>query len=339
MNIRFLETFVWLTRLRGFRAAAEKLNTTQPNISSRVNALEDLLRVKLYVRGPKEFQPTAAGRRLFEYAERIVQLSEKLRHEIAVPEDENAIVRVGIIEMVTLSWLPEFVREIRASDTLIEVDFVTETSASLVQSLRRGEIDLAFVWGPFDEPQVANDYVCSYAMQFLGSPRYVAGQRTLDVVDLARLPLVPSKKDASDSAVVREYFASHGMDLVARPDDGIVLSSYSLATSQQLIRTGLAVMAMAPLLMAEELRSQTVVAIPVAQPLPPIYLTACYRAQAPRPFISRLIAMARTAAVGFGGRVDPAHFWIDTPDTPRPVVAAPVSGGIPSGGDGGADGA
>lgn len=337
MNIRFLETFVWLTRLRSFRAAADKLNTTQPNISSRVGALEDLLRVKLYVRGAKEFQPTAAGRRLFEYAERIVELSDKLRQEIAVPEDENAIVRVGIIEMVTLSWLPEFVRAIRASDTLIEVDFVTETSASLVQSLRRDEIDLAFVWGPFDEPQVANDYVCSYAMQFLGSPRYAAGQKTLDVVDLARLPLVPSKKDASDSAVVREYFASHGMDLVPRPDDGIVLSSYSLATSQQLIRTGLAVMAMAPLLMADELRAQTVMAIPVAQPLPPIYLTACYRAQAPRPFISRLIAMARTAAHAFGARIDPAHFWIETPDVPRPVLDAPDGGALRSDGEYGVD--
>lgn len=333
MNIRFLETFVWLTRLRSFRAAAEKLNTTQPNISSRVGALEDLLRVKLYVRGAKEFQPTAAGRRLFEYAERIVELSEKLRQEIAVPEDENAIVRVGILEIVTLSWLPEFIRAIRASDTLIEVDFVTETSASLVQSLRRGELDLAFVWGPFDEPQVANDYVCSYATQFLGSPRYAAGQKTLDVVDLARLPLVPSKKDASDSAIVREYFASHGMDLAPRPDDGIVLSSYSLATTQQLIRTGLAVMAMAPLLMADELRAGTVVAMPVAQPLPPIYLTACHRAQAPRPFISRLVAMARAAAAQYGARVDPGHFWIDAPEASGALRDAPDAGGIPSGGE------
>ncbi len=312
MNIRFLETFVWLTRLRSFRAAAEKLSTTQPNVSSRLAALEDQLRVKLHVRGAKEFQPTAAGRRLFEYAERILELSDRMHHELGVPEAENAIVRVGILEMVTLSWLPEFVRAIRASDTLTEVDFVTETSGALVQALRRGEIDLAFVWGPVDEPHVANDYVCSYATQWLGSPRFVEGiQGTIDVTELARLPVVPSKKDASDQAFVREYFAPYGLELAPRPDDGIVLDSYSVATSMQLIRTGLAVMAMAPLLMADELRAGTVVALPVAQPLPPIWLTACHHTRRPRPFIARLVAMARAAALEYAARVDRSQFWVD----------------------------
>jgi DNA-binding transcriptional LysR family regulator len=36
MNIRFLETFLWVARLRSFSAAAERLNTTQAAISSRI---------------------------------------------------------------------------------------------------------------------------------------------------------------------------------------------------------------------------------------------------------------------------------------------------------------
>ena len=35
MNIRFLETFLWLARLKSFNATAERLNTTQPAISAR----------------------------------------------------------------------------------------------------------------------------------------------------------------------------------------------------------------------------------------------------------------------------------------------------------------
>ena len=40
MNLRFLETFVWVARLKSFRLTAEKLFTTQASVSSRIAALE-----------------------------------------------------------------------------------------------------------------------------------------------------------------------------------------------------------------------------------------------------------------------------------------------------------
>ena len=97
MNIRFLETFVWLTRLKNFRAAAEKLNTTQPNISSRIGALEDQLRTRLYVHGAKYFQLTASGRRLLEYAEQIVEITNEMQRSLTGSEGDQAVLRVGII--------------------------------------------------------------------------------------------------------------------------------------------------------------------------------------------------------------------------------------------------
>ncbi len=53
MNIKFLETFVWVARLKSFRLTAEKLFTTQASISSRIAALEDEMGVRLFVRDSK----------------------------------------------------------------------------------------------------------------------------------------------------------------------------------------------------------------------------------------------------------------------------------------------
>ncbi len=50
MNLRFIETFLWVARLGSFSAAAEKLNTTQASISNRIATLEAELGVKLFVR-------------------------------------------------------------------------------------------------------------------------------------------------------------------------------------------------------------------------------------------------------------------------------------------------
>lgn len=41
MNIRFLQTFVWVARLGSFRLTAEKLSTTQAAVSSRISVLEN----------------------------------------------------------------------------------------------------------------------------------------------------------------------------------------------------------------------------------------------------------------------------------------------------------
>ena len=50
MNLRFIEAFVWVARLRSFTAAAEKLYTTQAAISARIATLEDEFGVKLFER-------------------------------------------------------------------------------------------------------------------------------------------------------------------------------------------------------------------------------------------------------------------------------------------------
>ena len=40
MNLRFLETFLWVARLNSFSATAERLHTTQAAVSNRIAALE-----------------------------------------------------------------------------------------------------------------------------------------------------------------------------------------------------------------------------------------------------------------------------------------------------------
>jgi DNA-binding transcriptional LysR family regulator len=326
MNVRFLETFIWLTRLRSFRATAEKLNTTQPNISARITALEEQLRVDLYVRGAKEFQPTAAGRRLYDYAEQIVELSVRMQKELRVTDDDNTVLRVGIIELVTLTWLPQLVQAIRASEVMTEVDFMTETTGSLIQSLRKDELDLAFVWGPANEPNIVSEHICSYATAWLGAPALCKGLETMDVLDVARLPVIASKKEASDHTIVKEYFAAYGLDNVTRAEDRVRLSSYSMATSMQLIRTGLGVMAMAPLLMTDELRDGSVVVLPVTQPLSPVYLTACYKPLSARPGVSRLVRLAHAAASQYAPLVDPMHMWCAQPAADATATIEPPDG-------------
>ena len=71
MQLKQLEIFVQVARLRSFSKAAEALYLTQPTVSAHVAALEDELGTQLVVRSIKELWLTAAVRVLGRYAAEI----------------------------------------------------------------------------------------------------------------------------------------------------------------------------------------------------------------------------------------------------------------------------
>lgn len=78
MNLKFLETFVWVARLKSFRLTAEKLFSTQASISSRIAVLEDELGVKLFVRDSRGVTLTPEGDKVLAYAERMMDTMHAL---------------------------------------------------------------------------------------------------------------------------------------------------------------------------------------------------------------------------------------------------------------------
>src|SRR5260370_27173117 len=72
VDFKSIETFLWVVTLGSFRAAGEKLNTTQPAISQRIAQLEREVGVKLLNRDHRVASPTPSGRQLMVYAEKLM---------------------------------------------------------------------------------------------------------------------------------------------------------------------------------------------------------------------------------------------------------------------------
>lgn len=309
MNTRFLETFVWLCRLKNFNAVAEKLHTTQPSVSQRIAALEDKLRQKLYVRGSKEFELTSAGRHLLSYAERIVDLSNEMLQELRIDEETNSVIRVGIIELVTMSWLAELVHLIRDQEPTVTIDFTTETSQALVSALSKDELDIAFVWGPINEPNIGNVHICTFSMCWLANPEFYDCSREIDVVELAKMPVILNRPNTSGYSIILDYFTNFGIENVPESPNPVSLNcSYSLATALQLVRTGLGIMAIPPFLMTKDIAEGRVKILPVKQALPSIDLTACIKNSSGKTVLSRIVALAQQSARSYAQNTKGAFY-------------------------------
>jgi len=73
MDLRQLEYFLACVEHKNFSMAAEHLYTSQPHVSTVINALEQELGYKLFERTPRGVVLTEAGKRNYEYAANIVK--------------------------------------------------------------------------------------------------------------------------------------------------------------------------------------------------------------------------------------------------------------------------
>jgi len=83
MNIRFLEAFVWVARLGSFKAAADKLDTTQAATSARIATLEDQFGVRLFERDKRHVALTNTGAELVKHAEEILAVLARMLDAVA----------------------------------------------------------------------------------------------------------------------------------------------------------------------------------------------------------------------------------------------------------------
>lgn len=100
VNLTFLETFVWVARLKSFTLAAERLNATQAAISSRVAALESELGVKLFYREHRRLSLTPQGVEALARAEQVLQTARTFVDEVTGAGQIRGTLRIGVIQFL-----------------------------------------------------------------------------------------------------------------------------------------------------------------------------------------------------------------------------------------------
>ena len=82
MADRRLQVFYTVARLLSFTKAAETLHMTQPAVTFQVRQLEDHFNTRLFDRTHNRVGLTEAGRKTYEYAERIFELYAEMEDAV-----------------------------------------------------------------------------------------------------------------------------------------------------------------------------------------------------------------------------------------------------------------
>ncbi|MCB1283118.1 MAG: LysR family transcriptional regulator [Microthrixaceae bacterium] len=156
MDQRQLRALLAVGEHRSFSAAAKALNTVQSNVSTHVARLERELGVTLIDRAVNEL--TAEGRVVAERARRIDHEYEALASDVAAMRDVvTGSVRIGIIG-TTARWIvPGFLTRLKAHYPQVRVVILDATTSSLVLHLAGGQLDLAIVNTPVEDPELSSE--------------------------------------------------------------------------------------------------------------------------------------------------------------------------------------
>lgn len=167
--IYHLETLLWIARLGTFRAAAERLNTTQPAISARVREIEEQLGIAIFRREGRNMVLTARGRRLVKECEPLWAGFEKALLTASGFEGATGTVRIGSGEIAAASCLPGFVHAVERDLPGVTLEIELDLTARMLQQLLGGVIDMGFLAGPVASPGIRTTEIGSVGLVWVAS--------------------------------------------------------------------------------------------------------------------------------------------------------------------------
>lgn len=151
-SIAQLRAFVAVSRLRHFGDAAAQLGISQPTLSQLLSKLEFNLGLQLVERSSRSVLVTPAGQRLLPHAEAAVEAVDAIVDAVEPAGWLSGSLRMGVIPTIAPYLLPAMLGELRHEAPDIKLVVREDQTHRLVDALRRGEIDVALLALPVNEP-------------------------------------------------------------------------------------------------------------------------------------------------------------------------------------------
>jgi DNA-binding transcriptional LysR family regulator len=145
LDLAIMRTLLAAVESGSFAGAARKVGRSESAVSLQLKRLEEQIGEPVFLRAGKLMTLTGSGKRLVEYAQRLIDLND----EALSVTSENAIdgtVKLGVPHDVAETWLPAVVAAFRRSFPCAILEVIEGRSAILLNRLADTQLDLAVVF-------------------------------------------------------------------------------------------------------------------------------------------------------------------------------------------------
>jgi DNA-binding transcriptional LysR family regulator len=215
VELRHLEYFVAVAEERHFTRAAERMRVAQSGLSASIRTLERELDAELFVRHTRRVELTDAGHALLTEAHRTLASAAAAKNAVAAVRGllrGNLIV--GSEQCLGVIDLPPVLALFRRAHPGVEIRLKYAGSGHLVEQIRLGRLNVAFVALPGPPPEgVRLLPLATEEMMLLCHPAHRLAERdTVTVADLLDEDFVDFSADWGARGVNDRAFARAGAD-------------------------------------------------------------------------------------------------------------------------------
>jgi len=145
-----IETFLTVCETKNYTRAAEQLSLTQPAVSQHIRFIEEYFNAKLFEMRGKQIYLTSKGEEVYQLA-RILKLNVEKFKEHLEDNIRNRQICLGATRTIGDFIMPPILSAYLKYYPNNTVNMRVDTTDILLEKVRYGELDFAFIEGPFNE--------------------------------------------------------------------------------------------------------------------------------------------------------------------------------------------
>jgi DNA-binding transcriptional LysR family regulator len=183
VDLRKLRYFVAVAEQLHFGRAAEALHIAQPVLSRQIRALEEELKVQLFVRDKRTTELTPAGRQLLADAGPLLASADALRRRVARAARGPGSFTIGFMPGLIVT---EAVRALAGRHPQLTVNVLRTGWDDQTEVLRDGRADVSYIRLPADQSGLqVRPLLAEPRVAVLPAGHRLAGKDTITIADLA----------------------------------------------------------------------------------------------------------------------------------------------------------
>jgi len=230
-----LEAFVALADTGSISAAARALGTAQSAASTQVSEFEALFPSPLLDRSGRCPTHTVDGEEVLRRARNLLARRDTFLFALSSKELPMKQLRLGVTEVVALTWLKALLAALRDEFPKAEVHLKVGVSLELRDQLRSGELDAVIAPDTVRNHGFFKTRLGSIEKHWYCSPALHPGAKTLRLKDLSRFDLISRSPLSRSGVLLEDWLRDNGI----KPRS--VISSSSALAVRDLMVSGLGI--------------------------------------------------------------------------------------------------
>jgi len=262
MADRRLQVFHTVARLLSFTKAAETLHMTQPAVTFQIRQLEEHFNTRLFDRTHNRISLTAAGQRVYGYAEKIIALYGEMDSRVReLTGDVSGILIIGASTTIAEYVLPGLLGEFQSRYKDVNVRLSVSNSLGVVHMVENNTVDVGVVESPVTNKNLAVEVCWHDELMFICPPAHALAKKTsITPQEIVTLPFLCREEGSGTREVINEYLEDNK---VSAHDLNLCMEFGSPEAIKSAVEAGLGVSIVSRATVGKELKLKTLVALPL----------------------------------------------------------------------------